>query len=473
MSTDELQRELHRIADGAPVADVPHDTWRQARRSVIRDRTVSIAAAAAVVGIVAVGVTWLPQQIRPPVAKTESGAVPAKIWTLRYNQDLPVEHDLSLGAASAAYLADEGDSHTVEEHSRVVIVTARDGAYHVVDLPDRARVELAPMAPIGDLALSPDGDQLAYTYELDEGTKLPAKGIAFVDLQTGQIRRVELAAAARKHNEVDYPSVWVRTMTWSPDGTYLVWGGQKMGLGVGGPSTAGLIGPDGAATAMPDEDEEDLSPTYAPGDDGTVMILGRTTTLTWRDGQVVSSQPADDSSSPWTAELREGVVSQVRSPYLGDDTGDRSFFLRGDVVATMPEWILSAPAVSALGWTPGGSLLLLRNTPGEKTVDQNVYEVQLDPDGAVTASKVVRFEPGQPPEGLTLATNLPVEDLPTPRWAQHRAPLYIGLGIAGGALLLTATWWCGRWWRRRQSMLRAARYESWARTDHSAALHRD
>jgi hypothetical protein len=423
MSTDELQRELHRIADGAPVADVPRDTWQQARRSVVRDRVVTVAAAAVAVGIVAVGTTWLPHQIKPPVAKTDAGAIPSRIFSLPEDEHLPVETDLALGPVSAAYVVTAYDL-TVD---RIVVVTAMDGKYHVVELPD-ARTDADDIARSGNLALSPDGRQLAYAYTSGDASQ-PATGVGFVDLESGTVRKVRLS------------SVWVRNMYWSPGGTQLLWWGQKMGTG---PTTAGLIGPDGSTASIPTSKWS----SWAAGDDGTVAIMDLRQLRIWRDGEIVSTTAADSTRQPWTGQLADGVLSQVRTPYPADpgESADTSVFARGDSSAEVPDRIMSAPRVSELGWTPDGALLILRDNPGEKTVDQNVYELRLD-DDKVTARKVISLVPGQSPEQLTVATALPIEELATPRWAQHRAPLYVGLGIAGGLVLLCAGWLLRRRYR--------------------------
>ena len=102
----------------------PQDTWTRARRSVVRDRAASVAAAAAVVGIVVVGVTWLPRQLEPPVAKTDADAIPSRIWTLHDDVDLPYDSVARVGPLSAAYFRDSDETNKPDE---IIVVSAEDG----------------------------------------------------------------------------------------------------------------------------------------------------------------------------------------------------------------------------------------------------------------------------------------------------------------------------------------------------------
>ncbi|UMG93927.1 hypothetical protein [Nocardioides sp. TF02-7] len=87
--------------------------------------------------------------------------------------------------------------------------------------------------------LSPDGTRLAYPTQ-DAGTR----GLAVVDLGTGDIRDVELRAA---------PGALVRSLQWSPDGGSLAWSGQVVtsltrdGASFGR-SVAGVVGVDSGSS---------------------------------------------------------------------------------------------------------------------------------------------------------------------------------------------------------------------------------
>ena len=104
-------------------------------------------------------------------------------------------------------------------------------------------------------------------------------------------------------------------------------------------------------------------------------------------------------------------------------------------------------------WTTDGAILLDKDDSPENSLDLNVYRLELDDNGDLHSQRVIEFPDSLDPEALTLATGLPVEDLATPRWAQHRGPIYLGLGLAAGVLLLTGI----GWWRRRYLAARAAR----------------
>jgi hypothetical protein len=435
MSTEQLQRELARIAEKATVADVPTDTWQRARRSLVRTRVVAVAAAAAVVAVVAAGVTWLPHRLEPPVAKTDAGAIPSRIWTLPGDVSPAPEQDLALGPVSAAYVSEDDDTG----RQRVVAITAKDGIYHVLWLPRRAESRTNGLGAWQTFALSPDGRRLAYAYR-DKGNQVNAhtNGIAVVDLTTGDVRRVALSDPQRKE------WVLVEGVQWSPGGTFLLWWGQDTSHGFGD-TIAGVIAPDRTARLLPPEDQDGLAPSYAVGDDGTVLILETDRTRTWRDGQVVATEPADETTAPGWAQLVDGVLSEVRVPYETDAgvTSDAGVFVRHPgASAHVPGWVLRA---SAVGWTGDGTLLLERDDDPSQTVGNNLYRLQLDQSGTLTSHRIVEFPDSLDPDLLTLATDLPVEELPAPDWVPDRTPLYVGLGTGGAVLLLAGLWWG---WRR-------------------------
>ena len=172
------------------------------------------------------------------------------------------------------------------------MITADDGAYHAVELPDWT-------GPRFDhsFELTPDGRQLAYVYRLGERSD---DGVAVVDLETGSVRRIPVGGA-----DTPWPQgVLMMGLQWSPGGTYLLWTGQPITLG--GDMIAGLIAPDGTATAMPHENQDELWTVYAVGDDGEVAILQRLRTRTWarRPGWRQHARGLDHLAVEWTARRR-------------------------------------------------------------------------------------------------------------------------------------------------------------------------
>src|SRR5262249_13387385 len=157
--------------------------------------------------------TWLSHQVQPPVADNKGGAIPSSIFDLSTYHDVPVETRLAVGPVSVAYLRNDYTDGTVPH---VVAVTAEDGRYHVLTLPHLLSDAATSDTPA--LALSPDGRRLAYSYALP-GEGLTARGVAVLDLTTGEVQEVQLAAAVGTVTDrTQFPSVWVRRLTWSPNG---------------------------------------------------------------------------------------------------------------------------------------------------------------------------------------------------------------------------------------------------------------
>lgn len=410
MSTDELQRELARIAERAPTANVPHDTWRRARHSVVRDRAVSLAATAAVVGIVAAGATWLPHRIQAPVATTSTEAIPARLWA--------PSRDVILAPAGKA----PGPAAAVFTHGyQVVVVRAETGEYRELDLPDPAFHDPSDTLALDEtFQLSPDGRQLAYA-TLDEGGTV---GVAVVDLVGGSMRRVP-------GRPDDF---WTGDMTWSPDGRYLVWRGQLLGPGAT------------TATALPvDLDGTEGSTTYAVDDDGTVTLLDRDSIATWRDGQVVSdvAVPAELTESwPEAAQVVDGEVVDLRM-ILDSSASEHLHLLARH--GTDPTWapVVRWSGAGHLGWDADGRFLaqIMVGHEGEGAIHRYTLT-----DGAVTEKPAIEIP--YLLDGLTLATDLPIADRPAPEWAdegflREHTTLLVGIGV------LALLWGVRRLWRRR------------------------
>ena len=444
MTTDELRRQLDRIADAAPSAAVPDDTWTRARRSVVRERVAAGGAALAVVAAVAAGVTWLPDRAEPPVAGTERGAIPSRIWTAPEGQSLTTAPDLAVGPIAAVYLGSAPSDGT-----RAVAISATDGNYSSLTLPGPDGEDAVQFGWDDQVvALSPDGSQLAYSFFPGSGSV----GVGVVDLVTGTVRIVRLGIGARGV---------VRRLIWSPRGEYLLWWGQPHTSKGFGDTMAGLIAPGTTtSTPMPPEPQEGNTRGYAVGDDGTVALLDVHRTYTWRDGEIVDQQPFDVPPS-WSesAQLVDGVVSELRLPFATDNPTQLEHAVLVRTGATQT-WSLAEDLDNAtpLGWTADGALLVEVDDSAEQTLDENVHRVELDDTGQVTSRGVSELASDLDPDRLTLATDLPVLDRPAPDWADEgwvheHVSLLIGLGVAGGLAAMLGLRWL---WRR----YRAARYAS-------------
>jgi hypothetical protein len=250
-----LGDELQRIADRAPVAAVPDDTWMRARRARRRDRALTVAATAAVVALLAGLVAWLPSDLDPPVADTDGLGVPDHLYAVpermsdrendgSWMRDEVADDPTVVGVGAAAWVTYQG---------LPVVVGAADGRYHLLDLPDFAgnnwNFAVGQGNPV--VALSPSGRELAYGYAVfgpDAATRPIPSGVRVVDLGTGERREIPVPG-----NE----GTMVRRIEWSPDGSWLAftgmqpdhWTAESSGSdGIGGP-VLGRIAP-GAATAV-------------------------------------------------------------------------------------------------------------------------------------------------------------------------------------------------------------------------------
>jgi hypothetical protein len=446
VSTDELRRQLGRIADAAPQAVVPDDTWTRARRSVVRERVaVGGAVLAVMVAGVAAGMTWLPDRAEPPVADTERGAIPSRIWTAPEGQPLTTAADLAVGPVAAVYLGS-----APSDGARAVAISATDGSYTSLTLPD----------PDGDdairfgwndqvIALSPDGSQLAYSFFPSSGSV----GVGVVDLVTGTVRIVRLGIGVHG---------LVRRLIWSPGGEYLIWWGQPHTSTGLGDTMAGLIDP-GATTSteLPVEPRQDDVRNYAVDDAGRVFLIDNHRVRTWRDGEIISSRPGDFGSTySGSAQTVGGELVEARLPFATDEapTGDPALLVRsGDRSVTSGPFPSSLYGWDVLGWTASGAAIVDADTDAEGSSNKDLYRVELDGDGAVTSTRIVTLESGLDPEKLTVASDLPVREVAAPDWAEKpwwtHADVVIGLGVAGAIAVLMGLRWL---WRR----YRVARYAS-------------
>lgn len=248
MTTDELRRELDRIADGAPAVDLPDDTWTRARRSVVRERAAVVGASLAVVAAIAAGFTWLPDRAEPPVAADSSAlGVPDHLYD---PQRLVVSSDLEIGAAAVAWA-----------RGRDIVAVGGDGTYHLLrpeGFVDLFRSDQA-------FALSPDGTRLAYAWGDDDANR--AYGVKVADLNTGRVQDFAIP---------DLPTA-VQQITWSADGRWLAWSGLNVTTSEGGgfKGTGPVVGrvvPGAGKAQTLGAGLEDVNSSLAITDDGVVLL---------------------------------------------------------------------------------------------------------------------------------------------------------------------------------------------------------
>jgi hypothetical protein len=205
--TDDLRTTLRRIADSTEPLPVPGDLWQRAQ-SARRARVLAVAATLAVlVSLGGVATLWtLPDRAARTASSQlgQGGAIPSRIED---PDGLRATDDLAVGRASVAFIGKSSD---------VVVVTAVDGRYHALALPE------APLT--GPVRLSPDGTMLAYAYQLPSQVRDDAleSGSAIVDLVSGAVRRIPAI------DSTFGAPVAVSTFGWSADSSQLAWWGRTL-----------------------------------------------------------------------------------------------------------------------------------------------------------------------------------------------------------------------------------------------------
>jgi len=182
MSREELREQLARLADSAPTAAVPEDTYQRGRRATARSRiTASVLAAGCLVLASVLGVQLLGQQSRVADVAGQDGeapvlGVPDRIWAPPHA--LPAADGFAVGRAAAAY---------VDTRGQVIVVDAATGAYRRLGVPASPAVNAA-----NAVALAPDGRHLAVVRTLAEPGHPGAyrADIAIIDLDSGAIHYV-------------------------------------------------------------------------------------------------------------------------------------------------------------------------------------------------------------------------------------------------------------------------------------------
>ena len=458
MSTDELQRQLARIAERAPVADIPPDTWRRARGAVVRGRIAAVAVALASVGGIAAGVAWLPDRGDPPVADGPPG-VPHRIQNaptyftdkdfddLTYSGD--VETDLAVGQGAVAYATAEGVP---------VVVDAASGGYHLLALPGFT-------GRSGALELSPDGERLAYSYadplkQKKNSDPMPT-GLRIVDLETGDTREIPLRGGM---------GVAVYSIHWSPNGTWLLWGGSKTsewdrgGTGSTGRSLMGVVAPGGS-------DSREVKPALrhytaaAVSDSGEIMLVSANSTSRQGVGDPVVYEVAEPSQSlhrPVFASFTDAGMSALVAEPDGYGYRIREFLDRQPPVLDYGRRVGPPDrAMVPLGYV-GSDQLLVRTgdevqdngmTPGSGRDDQQKLSELAILDTTTSELTVIgAIDSGTP--SISVATDLVGPDRPTVErpvqhwpfeWTGPRAALVMIGGFAAIVLAVIGL----AWWQRR------------------------
>jgi hypothetical protein len=413
--TDLLQRELSRIANRAPTADVPGDTWQQGRRSVQRTRIAAVATAVAVVAVVAGLVSWLPQGgSTPPVAEGALG-VPETVRIPGYKELTPTS-DLAVGTQAVALKSLDHEP---------VVVDAEDGTYRALSLPGF-------QGRGGVLSLSPDGRRLAWGWSDGDDSIRDGIGIRVVDLATGEWDSYDLRDKRG--------GTFVRSLSWSPDGRWVVWTAVEPDAPDG--SAAGRIGPDGTSVRVPLPRSEHQNPVLAVGDDGLVLVATPDQVLHW-DGEVVDRSDRAGDRAPVVVSARDGVLVEATT-----DEFNVAVDYRLTSGPDLPEW--RAKLVLPLGQLSDGTVVVLLGGTMEERMSPTPPALRLqllDPrTGEVTSVGTFEGDVTDVAVGLMTAKRPTVSE--SVRDEPGRGPdtsLFIGLGVAGVLSVLAGLRWL---WRR-------------------------
>jgi hypothetical protein len=448
MTSDQLRDELALLAETAPVAAVPDDTWRRGRRSLARGRALVAGAAAAVVAGVSGAVLVVPEEDPALHAGTtvDAGDLPSRIWNVpepmyqqhengEWSSDR-VTSDLAVGRGAVAYVTDGG---------LPVVVDALDGEYHLLDLPDFLGRGLLERTALGEglaLTLSPDGHQLAWAWAgpapLSDAEPMPS-GIRVVDLNSGEVRSIPLSGGR---------GIVVRSIVWSPDSRWIAWSGQVATYWTDTSYTAsgavaGRIAP-GSTESREVPSSRDSAAVHAISDVGQVAVADTNRVVR------LDNFPESDPVEPVTTPARiAGSSFPVGASYLGRDlrvlrTQDTSYSYTthtypGGRVGDLG--LPSGQAMAPLGWIDEQHLLVRTGRPGEDGTAVMTDLAIVGADGALGSEKVGSFEEGVP--SVSVATDLielsrPTVDRPAPDWpwSPERWVLTLGAGVVALLMLL-------------------------------------
>ena len=413
------------------------DTWARARRSRRRELVAApVLAAALVLGAVTVGLQpdWLAGRSEvAPAASVEAGegAVPDHVYAVpdrleqRREDDswsTPRESVSAVARASAGYVTGGGGA---------VLVSARDGVHHRVDLAgfnDRW-VGMQEDGPV--LAVSPDGRKVAYFWRErvpDGGGRVPS-GVRVLDLGSGE---------GQEHPLPGGVGVRVSGIGWSPDSRYLVY---RVGVldridASGGYSTSDyrlerLDVSTGSRTALPRRIAK-VAGSAAVANDGAVAVGAGTTLFTWsseREPQVrTQALPADLSgASAWSpAGKRVALGSLVPAD------GVTVAAPEADVVDSQGG--TGRQVIQVLGWVGRDYVAAVRHPESWSEATIDLLPVRVGQERTVGV-----VDSGVQLDSFTVATDLMSLERPTvafdpPPWERDTTWWWVG----GGVLVLVA-----------------------------------
>lgn len=447
MTGDKLRDLMHEVADQQPMVRVASDTYRRGRR---RHRLRSIAAAGAVLTIVAIvgsAVMDLVRTVPPePAGRSTAAAMPARIYAVperlassidngyRWDPGVAVE-GLAIGTTAAIYPVNGG---------AVVAVSALDGSYAGLELPGFDENAYFRFEDVS-VALSPDGDRLAYTWNpyvvgsIDLDGYQPS-GVRIVDLGSGKVTSVRIPGGY---------GVFAHGFSWSPDGRYLAYNLDVTTDGHGGVSGTRNF----RMERLDTETEERIRLTGMPRTDfgpavsnrGEVAVVGNGTPRTWLPGRQPRVRKFPGGVGEWTAEWSPS------GDLIAAGSWDRGWFSVGAPAGSglLSRTASDAPAgsmVRVVGWVGEGAVALLHRSTNEN-LEISQVPIRALSDGE--AQPLVELEPAIPQRQLSVATDLlgrPTREFREPAWPIDWSRMLTWTGVGAGVVVV------GGWlWARRRS----------------------
>lgn len=458
--TDRLRSALAEIADRAPVAQVPDTTYRRGRRSY-RQR---IGAGALAVVLVCLGLGSLVRGAThddpPVVGPTSRDAVPSQLYGVPQRLTMtdgrgrwtgPVEADLAIGTGAVAW--------ETGVPGPPVVVTARDGAYHLLNLPGFLGNDPGWSGLGTALTLSPDGRSLAYAWASGHlGESADLSGIRVLDLVTGNVRTIPI--------ETDGLGTLVQQIVWSPDSRWLSWSGATVvsenSLHGG---VRGVVAPDSSRSRLLPS-PTDAATAMAVDDTGRVaLVTSYRTLLVSPSGQVDRYPGTVPRSSSLQGETMhaafspDGRLMSLSATTLARDmttlrVGTSTRLLHGLPADVYPDGATIVP----LGWLDDDHLLAVLDPegPAQDTAKQRDLVVMTPTRGQTSSFRIVGHADGMVPTSISVAVDLMTPDrytadLPEPDWPWSTdRKIVVGLLVAAGLLLAV---WAGSAPMRRRRYL--------------------
>jgi hypothetical protein len=426
--SEHLQELLSRIADDARPGSPDPDLWARARRAKRRgEQLVATTVVLSVIALVA-GIAFSVRALeddsspaRPPHEIDRVPGIPSSVHGIDGTGGLPLERDLAVGQASVAFGNAAG----------AFVVSAADGSYHRLALPGYDAAMVARSSAM--LALSPDGDKLAYSWHKRVGPDavpgegenyyLPS-GVRVVDLRTGEIWDDTPQDSGTFFSR--YVGLAMYDMRWSSDSRYLGYG-RCLNIN----NFAGDACSEGHETEVLDTRNGRLwnvrvpvppsrgeVPTGAPlvsaSGDGAVVVGTRLVTL--QRSRVTGRIPLD-ATAPWI----DGLVVPDERQVLLQASEPSGSLLSVDLDSGASEQISVLDAagrphgarIELLGWVGGTQVLaaLREGTGSGYRGDAELALLDLS-SAPVTVTRVGELTDTGASE-FTFATGLATVDFPT------------------------------------------------------------